>query len=221
MTPSNRARAIFERLDPLYPDKSPPLAYSSPYELLVAVILSAQTTDAQVNRVTPELFRRYPTPRALAAADEEELASLIFSTGFYRAKARSIRAAARMLVEEYEGELPDRIDELTRLPGVGRKTANVLLGVIHGHPAIVVDTHFARVVRRIGFTAARNPDRIERELRAVVPAEIRTAFSMIVNFHGRAVCTARKPRCYECPIEDLCTFAEKTPAPREVEDQVS
>ena len=214
MTPSERAAAVFDRLDPLYPDKRPLLEYSSPFELLIAVILSAQTTDAQVNRVTPELFRRFPTPQALAAAEPAEIETLIFSTGFYRAKARNIRAAARALAEQHGGELPCTMEELTGMPGVGRKTANVLLGVLCGRPSIVVDTHFGRVVRRIGFTTAKQPDRVERELVAIVPAEIRTGLSMALNFHGRYVCTARTPACFRCPITDLCLFEEKTPAPQ-------
>jgi endonuclease-3 len=214
VTPSERAAAVFERLDPLYPDKRPLLEYSSAFELLIAVILSAQTTDAQVNRVTPELFRRFPTPQALAAAEPAEIEALIFSTGFYRAKARNIRAAARALAEQHGGELPCTMEELTGMPGVGRKTANVLLGVLCGRPSIVVDTHFGRVVRRIGFTTAKQPDRVERELVAIVPAEIRTGLSMALNFHGRYVCTARTPACFRCPIADLCLFEEKTPAPQ-------
>ncbi|MFP4374854.1 MAG: endonuclease III [Spirochaetaceae bacterium] len=213
MTPTERAVAVFERLDPLYPEKKPLLEYSSPFELLIAVILSAQTTDSQVNRVTPELFRRFPTPDALAAAEPAEIESIIFSTGFYRAKARNIRAAAKALVEEYGGELPCGMDELTGMPGVGRKTANVVLGVLCGRPSIVVDTHFGRVVRRIGLTAAAQPSRVERELVAIVPPDIRTDLSMTLNFHGRYVCTARKPACYRCPVSDLCLFEGKTPAP--------
>jgi endonuclease-3 len=213
VTASERAVAVFERLDPVYPDKRPLLEYSTPFELLIAVILSAQTTDAQVNLVTPELFRRYPTPQRLAAADPAELETIIYSTGFYRAKAKNIRAAARSLAEDYGGELPRTMEELTRMPGVGRKTANVLLGVLYGLPAVVVDTHFGRVVRRIGLTTATAPERVERELAAVVPAEIRTHFSMAVNFHGRYVCTARAPACYRCPVVDLCLFEEKTPPP--------
>jgi endonuclease-3 len=213
VTPTERAVAVFERLDPMYPDKRPLLQYSSAFELLIAVILSAQTTDAQVNLVTPELFRRFPTPEALAAATLSELEELIYSTGFYRAKAKNIRAAARSLAEDYRGELPRTMEELTRMPGVGRKTANVLLGVLYGLPSIVVDTHFGRVVRRIGLTAETTPDRVERELTAIVPAEIRTPFSMAVNFHGRYVCTSRTPSCYRCPVADLCLFEDKTTAP--------
>jgi endonuclease-3 len=210
VSPTDRAVAIFERLDPLYPDKRPLLEYASPYQLLIAVILSAQTTDAQVNRVTPELFRRYPTPRALSAADPAELEELVFPTGFYRSKAKNIRAAARSLAEDYGGEVPRTMEVLTRMPGVGRKTANVLLGVLYGTPSVVVDTHFSRVVRRIGFTEATQPDRIEREMTDIVPEEIRTGFSMCINFHGRYVCTARAPRCYDCPIASLCLFEPKT-----------
>ena len=210
MSPTERAVAVFERLDPLYPDKRPLLEYESPYQLLIAVILSAQTTDAQVNRVTPELFRRYPTPHALSAADPADIEALVFPTGFYRSKAKNIRAAARSLAEDHRGEVPQTMEALTRMPGVGRKTANVLLGVLYGKPSVVVDTHFSRVVRRIGFTEATQPDRIEREMADIVPEEIRTAFSMCINFHGRYVCTARSPRCYECPIALLCLFEPKT-----------
>jgi endonuclease-3 len=214
VTPSERAVAVFKRLDPVYPDKKPLLTYSSSFELLIAVILSAQTTDAQVNRVTPELFRRFPTPESLAAGEPSEIEALIFSTGFYRSKARNIQAAARALAERHHGELPCSMEELTGMPGVGRKTANVLLGVLCGRPSIVVDTHFGRVVRRVGFTAAKQPERVERELSAVVPADIRTGLSMVLNFHGRYVCTARNPACFRCPIFDLCLFAEKSVAPQ-------
>jgi endonuclease-3 len=213
VSPTERARAVFERLDPVYPDKRPLLHYRSPFELLIAVILSAQTTDAQVNQVTPELFRRYPTPEALAAADAAELETLIYSTGFYRSKAGNIKAAAAALANEHGGELPRSMAGLTAMPGVGRKTANVILGVLYDAPSIVVDTHFARVVRRIGFTTARQPERIEREMIDIVPEDIRTAFSMTINFHGRYVCTARTPQCYRCPIAELCLYEEKTPAP--------
>lgn len=206
MSPTERAHAVFERLDPLYPDKRPLLHYASPFELLIAVILSAQTTDAQVNRVTPELFRRYPTPEELAQAEPADLESLIYSTGFYRSKAKSIRAAARSLAEEHDGRVPNTMAGLTKMPGVGRKTANVLLGVLYDEPSIVVDTHFARVVRRIGLTDSKQPEQIERAMRDILPRDIQTDFSMVINFHGRYVCTARAPRCPECPIASVCLY---------------
>ena len=210
MSPTDRAVAVFDILDPLYPDKRPLLVYSSPFELLIAVILSAQTTDAQVNRVTPELFRRFPTPEALAGAEETGIEQLIYSTGFYRSKARNIRAAARALSDRHDGEVPGTMEGLTAMPGVGRKTANVLLGVLHNVPSIVVDTHFGRVARRIGFTDAKQPERVEREMEQIVPAEIRSAFSMVINFHGRDTCTAKAPQCPRCAIAELCLFEGKT-----------
>ncbi len=188
------------------------LVYASPFQLLIAVILSAQTTDRQVNLITPELFARYPTPGELSRARVSDLEAIVRPTGYFHAKARNIRATAAQLVEGFAGEVPRSMEELTSLPGVGRKTANVVRGTLFGEPAIIVDTHFGRVVGRLGFTAERNPERIERELQAKVPPRDQYRFSMMVNKHGRLFCHARRPDCPGCPIERLCPWPGKITA---------
>ncbi len=203
-----RAEAIYRILDARYPDSRPLLNFSSPFELLIAVILSAQTTDRQVNEVTGELFARFPDAAALAGADIRELEGIVRSTGFYRQKAKNIRAAAQGLVERFEGEVPGSMAELTSLPGVGRKSANVVLGHVYGKPAVIVDTHFSRVCGRLGLSNATNPEGIEREIRALIPADRQTRFSMIVNFHGRDICFARRPNCEECPLISHCPYGQ-------------
>ena len=203
---SERSREITRRLCREYPDRRPLLHYRSPFELIIAVILSAQTTDAQVNEVTPALFRRYPGPADLAIADVEEVESIVHSTGFYRNKARNIIGAARVIHERFADQVPREMDDLVSIPGVGRKSANVIRGVVFGLPAIVVDTHLMRVSHRLGLAEGRNPDAIERTLKAVVPVETQTDFSMALNLHGRACCTARKPHCGRCVIRVLCPY---------------
>lgn len=202
-----RADAVYRILDARYPDSRPLLNFRNAFELLIAVILSAQTTDRQVNEVTPELFSRFPDARALAAAEIEELERIVRSTGFYRQKAKNIRAAAEGLVKRFGGEVPGTMEELTSLSGVGRKTANVVLGHVYGRPAVIVDTHFSRVCGRLGLSSATAPEGIEREIRELIPAERQTRFSMTVNFHGRDLCFARKPACRKCPLRDLCPAA--------------
>ncbi len=186
------------------------LVYANPFQLLIAVILSAQTTDRQVNLVTPELFARYPAPEDLARASLPELEAIVRPTGYFHAKARNIRETGAQLVSRFGGEVPHSMEELTSLPGVGRKTANVVRGTLFGEPAIIVDTHFGRVVGRLGFTTARNPERIERELQELVPPDDQYAFSMMINKHGRVYCHARRPDCPHCPIEQLCPWPGKT-----------
>jgi endonuclease III len=198
---------ISRELTLLYPDAAPFLTFRNPFELLIAVILSAQTTDAQVTRVTPELFRLYPRAAALAGADQSDVERIIRPTGYYRQKARAIRAAAWMLGDEFGGKVPATMDELLLLPGVGRKTANVVLSQIYGAPAIIVDTHFSRVTRRLGLTTRSDPAGIEADLRALVPSEMQSEFSMRINYHGRRCCTARKPACERCPLKSICNFA--------------
>ncbi len=189
----------------LYPEPRCELVYRSPWELLVATILSAQCTDQRVNQVTPELFRRWPGPEELAEAPLEEIEAVIRPTGFFRNKARALKALAQQVVREHGGRVPRSVEALTALPGVGRKTANVVLGEAFGIPAgIAVDTHVKRVARRLGLTEAGTPERIEAELEEAVPPEAWPAFSMRLILHGRYVCTARKPRCAECGLEGLC-----------------
>ena len=205
-----RAAEILRVLAAEYPDARPHLDFRNAFELLTATILAAQCTDEMVNKVTPELFRRYPHPARLAAADPETLEGLIKSTGFYRNKAKSLLAMARGMVERFGGRMPRTVEELVELPGVGRKTANVVAGNCFGVPAIIVDTHFKRLAGRLGLSEESDPDKIERDLWAVVPESDRTRFSLVINEHGRRVCVARKPRCPECKIAELCPFPEKT-----------
>ena len=205
-----RALEIFKILDREYPEARPHLDYRNPFELLTATILAAQCTDEAVNKVTPELFRRYPDPASLAAADPQTLERMIKSTGFYRNKARSLLNMARAVRDRFEGRLPQSVEQMTELPGVGRKTANVVAGNCFGLPAIIVDTHFKRVIGRLGLSDETNPDKIERAVAEIVPEENRTRFSLAVNEHGRRICVARKPRCPECKIARLCPYPEKT-----------
>jgi endonuclease III len=205
-----RARATVATLRATRPDARVELDHHSPFELLVATILSAQCTDARVNRVLPELLRAYPTPAAMSEADPERLEELIRSTGFFRSKARSILGCARAILERHRGLVPRTMEELSALPGVGRKTANVVLGAAYGVPSgIVVDTHMARVARRLGFTRQDDPERIEIELMQLVPQEDWIYFSIAMVLHGRYVCLARAPRCGECRLRRLCPSADR------------
>jgi endonuclease-3 len=207
---AERARRIFEILEGEYPQAKPHLDFRNAFELLVATILAAQCTDEMVNRVTPDLFRRFPDPASLAEAEPAVLEQMIRSTGFYRNKAKSLLSMARSVKENFGGALPGSVEQLVQLPGVGRKTANVVAGNCYGIPAVIVDTHFKRVVGRLGLSDETNPDKIERSMWDLVPEANRTRFSMVVNEHGRRICAARKPRCPDCLIADLCSFPEKT-----------
>ncbi len=180
----------------------------------MATVISAQTTDENVNAVTPELFRRWPTPAELAGADPEEVERVIYSTGFYRQKTRSIIHLSEDLVGRHGGEVPADLDELVKLRGVGRKTASVVLSEAWGIPAIAVDTHVKRVTRRLELTAESDPTRIEFALRRLYPEREWPGISMRVIQFGREVCTARRPRCWECPLADRCPYDDKTPAPQ-------
>ena len=204
-------QSIYNALSSSLLQPEPGLRTRSCYELLVSVILSAQTTDAQVNQVTGPLFSRFPDARALAAAKQEEVEKIIYTTGFYRVKARNIRSAAKFLLDRFDGVVPATIAELVEIPGVGRKSANVIIGHCFGKPAIIVDTHFSRVVQRVGLTEEKNPEKIERFMKAVVPEDIQYRFSMLIYLHGQSVCKARKPECDGCVIRTCCRFgsAEK------------
>jgi endonuclease III len=204
---SARARAIAERLEAVYPVVKVPLDHENTFQLLVAVILSAQCTDAAVNRVTPELFRRFADPQSLAKAPLGEIEKLIHTLGLFRAKAKSLKECARQLVEDFGGRVPGTMAELTQLAGVGRKTANVILGHAFGVPGIVVDTHCRRVSRRLGLTREDDPAKIERDLSRILPPELWTGFSHRLIIHGRRICYARKPACERCPVKDLCPSA--------------
>ena len=196
------------RLKTAYPEARTALYWSNPLELLVATILSAQTTDVRVNAVTPNLFAKYPTAADYAGADPTELEEDIRPTGFFRNKAKSLRGMARALADDHGGEVPRTMDELVALPGVGRKTANVVLGNAFGiDEGVVVDTHVRRLSNRLGFTTQNDPEKIERDLMQTVPKRERTVFSHLLILHGRSVCKARKPACVDCVVNDLCPSA--------------
>ncbi|HEV2742085.1 MAG TPA: endonuclease III [Rubrobacter sp.] len=196
------------RLKSEYPDATTALDWENPLELLVATILSAQTTDVRVNAVTPNLFAKYPTAADYAAADPTELEEDIRPTGFFRNKAKSLRGMATALVEDHGGEVPQTMGELVALPGVGRKTANVVLGNAFGiDEGVVVDTHVRRLSNRLGFTAENDPEKIEKDLMQAVPKRDWTVFSHLLILHGRSVCKARKPACADCIVNDLCPSA--------------
>jgi len=208
-----RARAIARALARAYPDARCALDYRTPWELLVATILSAQCTDAMVNRVTPAHFAELPTPAALAAAPAARVEELIKRTGFFRQKTKSIQATARAVAERHGGEVPDTMEVLTELPGIGRKTANVVLGTAFGQPAIFVDTHVRRLANRLGLTFEDDPGKIERDLQVLLPPKEWTAFAHRLIHHGRRVCVARKPRCETCPLLRWCPqIGVKAPA---------
>jgi endonuclease III len=206
---------VIPRLKKEYPDARTELNWTTPLELLVATILSAQTTDVRVNQVTEELFEKYRTAADYAGADPGELEEDIRPTGFYRNKARAIRGMARSLLEEHGGEVPRTMPELVALPGVGRKTANVVLGNAFGvDEGIVVDTHVRRVSNRLGLTTNQDPEKIEQDLMKVVPREDWTILSHLLIFHGRRVCKARKPDCPNCVLNDICPSAYSYETPR-------
>jgi endonuclease-3 len=200
-----RAATIYGLLEREYPEAATALNHRDPFELAVATILSAQCTDERVNMVTPELFRRYPDPLALAKAEQEELEKIIHSTGFFRNKAKNLIGMARAVAEREGATLPTTLAELTRLPGIGRKTANVILGNAFGiDEGVVVDTHVKRLSARMGFTRETNPEKVEKDLMDLFPRDRWTDLSHLLIFHGRGPCPARKPRCSECVVAHLC-----------------
>lgn len=204
-----KARAILNRLRRRYPDIGTALDYESPFQLLVVTVLSAQTTDENVNKVAPILFERYPTVSDLAEADPEEVEEIVYSTGFYRQKTKSIIELAQGIEEIFNGEVPMDIDALVQLPGVGRKTASVLLAEAWGVPAIAVDTHVRRVTRRLGLSNQTNPVKIEQDLKALFPKSTWSGLSMRIIQFGRDVCDARRPLCGECELFGLCEFPDR------------
>jgi len=207
----DRIAEILKRLDQLYPEVTCALTHSSAWELLVATILSAQSTDVNVNRVTPELFRKYPTVQAFAAITPEQLQPDVRSTGFFRNKAKSVVGAAKRVVEEYGGEVPNDMEKLLTLPGVARKTANVVLGSwFKKADGVVVDTHVHRISRRLELTTNNDPAKIEQDLMKIIPREKWILFSHQIIWHGRKLCIARKPKCVDCPLENICHAADKT-----------
>jgi endonuclease-3 len=209
-SPKGRARVVADRLAAEYPGTATELCalrHRNPYELLAATILSAQTTDERVNMVTPDLFAKYPTPHDLAAADPADVEELVRTTGFFRNKTRSIMGMAAALVERFGGEVPHRMSDLVTIPGVGRKTANVVRSVAMSEPGLPVDTHVLRLSARLGLTAQTDPVKVEHDLNPMIRATDRGALSLRLILHGRAVCKARKPRCDVCVLADICPSA--------------
>jgi endonuclease-3 len=212
MSPAKRAREAMRRLGELYPHARIALDYDDPWHLLVAVILSAQTTDVGVNKVTPKLFARFPGPADLAAADVADVEAIVKPTGFYHQKTRSIMAAARMVVADFGGRVPDTMEGLMRIPGVARKTANIVIANAYGKvEGIAVDTHVFRLAHRLGLSTEKDPDKVERDLCALLPRS--DWFSVNYRFidHGRAVCTAKRPACGACVLSDICPSAFQVP----------
>ena len=202
---------IIRLLEECYPEPVCALEFRKDYELLFAARLAAQCTDARVNTVTPVLFKKYPTLEALAGADIKELEAIVFPCGFYKVKARDIIAASAMLVGVFNGKVPDTMEELLRLPGVGRKTANLILGDVFGKPAVVVDTHCIRLTNRIGLVKTKDPVKIEKALWKILPPEKSSDFCHRLVLHGRVVCTARNPKCAVCVLAGFCEYVKSKP----------
>ncbi len=205
----SRIGDIINILTELYPDARCSLDFTTCHELLVAAILAAQCTDERVNRVTPHLFEKYPNVEAFASADYDELEEIVRPTGFFRNKAKAIIASARQIVSDYGGKVPDDIDELVKLDGVGRKTANLIIGVCYGQPAVIVDTHVTRISRRLGLTSHKDPTKIEMDLRALLTEDKMTNYNHIIVFHGREICKAPTPKCEICPLVPLCPCGQE------------
>ena len=210
MQRSERAARILAILNRLYPQVKTQLFYRNPFELLVATILSAQCTDNQVNRVTPVLFKRLQRPQEFVKTPVAEIEELVRPTGFYRNKARNIKACCQALIDRHGGKVPRTIEALVELPGVGRKTANVVLGAAFDTPGVVVDTHVGRISQRLGLTKNKDPKKIEIDLMRVIPKNEWSDFSLRLIFFGRETCTARKPKCPVCPLDHLCPYPHKT-----------
>jgi endonuclease-3 len=209
-----RAAVVIERLAQEYPDAECALVHENAFQLLAATILSAQTTDENVNKVTPQLFAKYPTPHDLAHADPEDVEAIVHSTGFFRAKTKSLLGMARKLDEDFGGEVPTELDDLVKLPGVGRKTGNVVRSVAFDLPGLPVDTHVGRLSRRLKLTNETDPVKAELDLNALVPPEERGRFSLRLILHGRRVCFARKPNCWACVLVDICPSADPSARPK-------
>lgn len=207
--PKDRIGPIIEILEKTYPDATVTLDFKTPHELLVAAILAAQCTDERVNLTTPALFEKYPDVEAFAKANPAELEEMIKPTGFFRNKAKAIIESARQIVQDYGGKVPDKIDDLVKLAGVGRKTANLIVGTVYGQPAIIVDTHVTRVSQRLGLTNQKDPGKIEIDLRKILPEDKMTHFNHLIVAHGRSICKAPTPLCGACPLLDLCPFGQE------------
>lgn len=209
MKTAEKVLKIKEYLDKTYGDAPCTLDYKDPFQLLVATVLAAQCTDARVNLVTPELFFKYPTVEAFSKANEEDIEKIIYSTGFYKNKSKNIVACAKAIMEKHSGQVPDTMEELVALPGVGRKIANLLLGDVFGKPCIVVDTHCKRITNLLGLTKNTDPTKIEMDLRKIIPPEYGALFCHQLVEHGRAICVARRPKCAECGMNEVCKYYKK------------
>ncbi len=201
------ANNIFNLLDKHYPKEISFIHFKSNFQLLISVILSAQTTDRQVMGVVPYLFEKYPDPLSLSKGNLDDIMDIIKPVGFYKVKAANIKKTAIKLLEDFNGTVPNTIEQLITLPGVGRKSANVVVGTVFGKPAIIVDTHFGRVVRRLGLTLSEDPDKVEKDIALLIPEEKQYRFSMTANLHGREICRSRKPLCKACFLKSLCKSA--------------
>lgn len=210
MTKKEKISFIINELNNLYPDAKCSLNYTKPYELLIATRLSAQCTDERVNKVTPELFSRYTSLEAFANAEFDDVCKIIHSCGFYKGKAKSIIEMSQQIIKDFNGRVPDNIDDLTKLSGIGRKTANLICGDIYGKPAIIADTHCIRLSSRLGFTDSDDPKKVELTLKKIIPQEHQTKFCHNLVHHGRAVCMARNPDCSNCTLSVVCSFVKKT-----------
>jgi len=206
-----RAEKIYTRLEATYPDAKCALDFANPLQLLIATILSAQSTDRTVNLVTPALFKKYKSAKDFARARTPDLEEMVHSTGFFRNKAKSVQGACRLITEKYKGEVPQTMEELLELPGVARKTANVVLGVaFEKAEGVVVDTHVQRLSRRLDFSKEERPEKIEEDLMKLFPRDRWIHLAHLLIHHGRAICDARRPKCAQCPVEDLCKSVDKT-----------
>ena len=214
-TKKSTLNKIIKRLEKAHPDAKLDLDFKNPLELLVALILAAQARDDLVNQITPQLFKSHPTAADYAATPVAKLETEIGKINFYRNKAKSIHNCAKELVERFGGKVPDNLQDLISLPGVGRKTANIVLGNAFGKQTIGVDTHVMRVSQRLGLTKNTDPDKIEADLMAIVPAKLRVRFCHLLQYHGRRVCVAKKPKCPECTVRDLCPYPSKTSPDRQ------
>ncbi len=206
MRKKEKIQFILDELNQLYPTTECALNYTHPYELLIATRLSAQCTDERVNKVTPALFNKYPSLEAFAAADFDELCEMVHSCGFFRGKAKSIIEMSQDILNRFNGKVPDTIEDLISLSGIGRKTANLICGDIYGKPAIIADTHCIRLSNRLGLTTSKNPELVEKQLKAIIPPQRQTKFCHNLVHHGRAVCDARKPDCGSCPLTTVCSY---------------
>ena len=209
MTKKQRALEICEILKQVFPDAPCQLNAETPFQLLVATRLSAQCTDARVNLVTPALFEKYPTENQLAEAELTDVEDIIHSCGFYHGKARDLIGMAKMVRDVYNGTLPDTIEELTKLPGVGRKTANLIVGDVYKKPAVVADTHVIRITNLLGLTDSKDPQKVEMQLKKILPPEESNDFCHRIVLHGRQTCIARRPKCQECALNEICKYANK------------